>query len=165
MVLTTSIKNACHRHTLRKKCICTRACTHMQRFTRFFAMEAIANLSWVLHEHCAGCHSTPALLPARQSQSPDAVRSRNSSKSTLAHDAVAAAVSHKHHLIIRVGAPRRASFSLYMVHTRAWPRTSPLTKIGEFSSKEAQGVSLSNPLGLCRWARPSPYWFNNKATH
>ena len=46
-----------------------------------------------------------------------------------------------------------------------WPRTSPSTKIGEFSSKEAQGVSLSNPLGLCRWARPSPYWFNNKATH
>ena len=33
-----------------------------------------------------------------------AVRSRNPSKSTLAHDAVAAAVLHKHHLIIRVGA-------------------------------------------------------------
>jgi len=34
----------------------------------------------------------------------DAVRSRNPSKSTLAHDAVAIAVLHKHHLIIRVGA-------------------------------------------------------------
>jgi len=34
----------------------------------------------------------------------DAVRSRNPSKSTLTHDAVAAAVSHKHHSIIRVGA-------------------------------------------------------------
>ena len=34
----------------------------------------------------------------------DAVRSRNPSKSTLAHDAVATAVLHKHHLIIRVGA-------------------------------------------------------------
>jgi len=32
------------------------------------------------------------------------VRSRNPSKSTLAHDAVATAVLHKHHLIIRVGA-------------------------------------------------------------
>ena len=32
------------------------------------------------------------------------VRSRNTSKSTLAHDAVAAVVLHKHHLIIRVGA-------------------------------------------------------------
>jgi len=34
----------------------------------------------------------------------DAVRSRNPSKSTLARDAVATAVLHKHHLIIRVGA-------------------------------------------------------------
>jgi len=34
----------------------------------------------------------------------DAVRSRNSSKSTLAHDTVATAVLHKHHLISRVGA-------------------------------------------------------------
>ena len=33
-----------------------------------------------------------------------AVRSRNPSKSTLAHDAVATAVFHKHHPIIRVGA-------------------------------------------------------------
>ena len=45
----------------------------------------------------------PALLPARQNQLPDAVRWRNPSKFTLAHDAVAAAVSHKHHSIIRVG--------------------------------------------------------------
>jgi len=34
----------------------------------------------------------------------DVVRSRNPSKSTLAHDAVAIAVLHKHHPIIRVGA-------------------------------------------------------------
>jgi len=46
----------------------------------------------------------PALLPVPRNQSPDAVRSRNLTKSTLAHDAVAAAVSHKHHSIIRVGA-------------------------------------------------------------
>jgi len=45
----------------------------------------------------------PPLLP-RPNPSPDAVRSRNSSKSTLAHDAVVAAVSHKHHSIIHVGA-------------------------------------------------------------
>jgi len=32
------------------------------------------------------------------------VRSRNPSKSTLAHDVVGTAVLHKHHLIIRVGA-------------------------------------------------------------
>jgi len=34
----------------------------------------------------------------------DVVRSRNPSKSTLAHDAVATAVLHKHHPIICVGA-------------------------------------------------------------
>jgi len=44
------------------------------------------------------------LLLSRLNPSPNAVRSRNPSKSTLAHDAVAAAVSHKHHSIIRVGA-------------------------------------------------------------
>ena len=33
----------------------------------------------------------------------DVVRSRNPSKSTLAHDAIATAVLHKHHPIIRVG--------------------------------------------------------------
>jgi len=67
-------------------------------------MQAIANLPYVLREHSAGCHLPPALLLARRNQSPDAVRSRNPSKSTLAHDAVAAAVSHTHHSIIHVGA-------------------------------------------------------------
>jgi len=52
----------------------------------------------------------PALLPLRRADCPPAstlpraVRSRNPSKSTLAHDAVAAVVLHKHHPIIRVGA-------------------------------------------------------------
>ena len=45
-----------------------------------------------------------ALLLARRNQSPDAVRSRDPSKSTLAHGAVTAAMLHKHHLIIRIGA-------------------------------------------------------------
>jgi len=90
-------------HTLRKKCTCTRACAPMQRCRNFFAMKTIANLSRVWHEHCAGYHLPPALLLSRLNQSPDAVPSRNPSKSTLAHDAVAA-VSHKHHSIIRVGA-------------------------------------------------------------
>jgi len=92
-----------HAYSL-QKCIWTRACAPMQRCRTFFAMEAIANLSWVLREHRAGCHLLPALLPARQNQLPDAVRSRNPSKSTPAHDAVAAAVLCKHHPIIHVGA-------------------------------------------------------------
>jgi len=45
-----------------------------------------------------------ALLPPSCRQLLDAARFKNPSKSTLAHDAVAAAVLHKHHLIIRVGA-------------------------------------------------------------
>ena len=48
-------------HTLRQKCIWTRACAPMQRFRSFFAMEAIANSSWVLREHRAGCRLPPAL--------------------------------------------------------------------------------------------------------
>ena len=51
----------------------THACAPMQRSSSFFAMEAIASLSWVLREHRAGCCFHPpswpfvepaALLPA-----------------------------------------------------------------------------------------------------
>jgi len=52
----------------------------------------------------ASCCLLPALLLSRPNQSPVAVCSRNLSKSTLAHDAVAAVVSHQYHSIIRVGA-------------------------------------------------------------
>jgi len=37
----------------------TRACAPVQRCSSFLAMEAYANLSWVLREHCAGCHFCP----------------------------------------------------------------------------------------------------------
>ena len=51
------------------------------------------------------CHLLlPPLLLSRLKPSSDAVRSRHPSKSTLAHDAVADAVLHKHHSLIRVGA-------------------------------------------------------------
>jgi len=76
---------------------------------------AEASLPWkLLRTYLESCTSIvqvvvcslllPPLLLSRPNPSPDAVRSRNSSKSMLAHDAVAAAVSHKHHSIIRVGA-------------------------------------------------------------
>jgi len=48
-------------HTLCSKCIYARACAHMQRCRSFFAMEAIVNLFWVLHEHRSGCRLPPAL--------------------------------------------------------------------------------------------------------
>jgi len=78
----------------------------MQRCRRFFAMDVIANLSWVVCEHCWGCllqHALLHVLLSRPNPSPVAVCSRTPSKSTLAQDAVAAAVLHKHHWIIRVG--------------------------------------------------------------
>ena len=76
---------------------------------------AEASLPWkLLRTYLESCTSIvqatvcrpllPPLLLSRPNPSPDAVRSKNSSKSTLAHDAVATAVSHKHHSIIRVGA-------------------------------------------------------------
>jgi len=37
----------------------TRACAPAQRCSSFLAMEAIANLSWVLREHRAGCRFRP----------------------------------------------------------------------------------------------------------
>jgi len=105
MVLTTPLKM---RTTLSAKnayaLVHTRICN-----------GAEASLPWKLLrtylESCANivqavvCRSLlPPLLLSRPNPSPDAVHSRNPSKSTLAHDAVATAVSHKHHSIVRVGA-------------------------------------------------------------
>jgi len=72
----------------------------------------------------------PPLLLSQPNPSTDAVRSRNPSKPTLAHDAVAAAVSHKHHSIIRVGAGliqfvhgSHSHFAMELTHHRNlfWP--------------------------------------------
>ena len=41
----------------------TRACAPVQRCSSFLAMEAIANLSWVLREHRAGCRFRPPSCP------------------------------------------------------------------------------------------------------
>jgi len=50
------------------------------------------------------CRLRPTARPLAGNPLRDVVRSRNPTKSTLAHDAVATAVLHKHHPIIRVGA-------------------------------------------------------------
>jgi len=63
-------------------------------------LESCANIVQAVICHPPSCR----LALTRPPLSPDAVRLRNPSKSTLAHDAVAAAVLHKHHPIIRVGA-------------------------------------------------------------
>jgi len=67
-------------------------------------------------ESCASIVQAVVLLLSRRNQSPNAVLSKNPSKSTLAHDAVTTAVSHKHHSIIRVGA---GLIQLSMVRTRS----------------------------------------------
>ena len=90
-------------------------------------------LKLILSKACASimqavvCRSLlQPLLLSRPNPSPDAVLPRNPSKSTLAHDEVAAAVSHKHHSIDSLV---QASSSLSMGCTRAWPRSSLFTKI------------------------------------
>jgi len=87
----------------------TRACASVQRCSSFRAMEAIANLSRVLREHRAGYRFRPPSCPFVEPTALLVARCptcslRNPSKTTLAHDAVAAVVLHKHRLIIRFGA-------------------------------------------------------------
>jgi len=76
---------------------------------------AEASLPWkLLRAYLESCASIvqavvcrpplPPLLLSRPNPSPDAVRSKNPSESTIAHDAVATAVLHKYHSIIRIGA-------------------------------------------------------------
>jgi len=68
----------------------------------------------------------PSARPLAGNPLRHAVRSRNRSKSTLAHDAVATAVLYKHHPIIRVGAGL-IQF-VYRSHLR-WPRRLPVTEM------------------------------------
>jgi len=65
-------------------------------------LESCANIVQVVvsaHPPAPSSSRPPSFWPVVRH-----VRLRNPIKSTLAHDAVAAAVLHKHHLIIRVGA-------------------------------------------------------------
>ena len=103
MVLTTPVQMHAHSPQKMHMHSCMRAYATVQKLLCHWSYcELILNLAR------ASCRlsfaARPALLLSRRNQSPDAVRSRNPSKSTLAHDAVAGAVSHKHHLIIRIDA-------------------------------------------------------------
>jgi len=88
---------------------------HMRSFMSAYAMVQKLFMPWkLLRTYLESCASImqavvcrPLLQPlllSRPYPSPDAVLPRNPSKSTLAHDEVAAAVSHKHHSIDCVGA-------------------------------------------------------------
>ena len=64
--------------------------------------ELILSLARTLYRLLFTAHPTDRPLAGNPLR--DAVRSRNPSKSTLAHDMVTTAVLHKHHPIIRIGA-------------------------------------------------------------
>jgi len=98
-------------NTCRNACILSAKNAHALVHARLFNGTE-ASLPWkLLRTYLESCTSImqavvcrPPCLLSRRNLSPDAVRSRSPSKSTLAHDAVAAVVSHKHHSIIHVGA-------------------------------------------------------------
>jgi len=106
-----------HMHDTHNTC----ECMHTPRKNAYGLVHARlcngaeASLPWkLLRTYVESCASImqavvghlllPSLLLCRLKPTPNAVRSRNPSKSTLAHDAVADAVLHKHHSFIRVGA-------------------------------------------------------------
>ena len=166
--------NTCQKcmHTLRKKCIWTRACAPMQRRRSFFAMEGISNLSWVLRKHRASCRGrlpscrldpTDALLLARPDwrwlpscllDPTDVVRFKNPSKSTLAHDVVSLWCCTS---IIWSSALVQASSSLSMGRARTWPSeaTRHRNAFSPFSRKNSRRVLsqfrtlVSNCVDVC----------------
>jgi len=98
-------------------------------------LESCANIVQAVVCHPPSCQ----LDLARPPPSPDTVRLKNPSKFTLAHDAVAAAVLHKHHPIIRIGASSSFSMvALALCHldaTRHRNAFSPFPR--EFSKNKA----------------------------
>ena len=102
-----------------QKCIWIRACAPMQTVLQLLCRGSYCELILSLARTSCSLSFTirPSTARGRARPPPpthppaallqpvvDAARFKNPSKSTLAHDAVAAAVLHKHHLIIRVGA-------------------------------------------------------------
>jgi len=95
---------------------------------------------------------------SRRNQSPDAVRSKNPSKSTLAHDAVAAAVSHKHHSIICIGAVLIQY--VYGSHSKlgqgAHPIKNSILAIFRASFEKSKNSSKKTP----NESNDKNYWYN-----
>jgi len=94
----------------------------------------------------------PTACPLAGDPLHDVVHSRNPSKSTLAHDAVATAVLHKHHPIIRVGAGLirfvyRSHLRLATEATRNRNAFSPFFVRVSQSKRRAIGIYL--PERIC----------------
>jgi len=92
--------STCHNQCT--KCTYTRTSTPVRRCSNFFAMQSVAT------------HLATWVLPKKPSNS------------TPAPGAVAAALSHRHHLIIRLGACP-IQFDLWLA-LKAWPRSLSVTK-------------------------------------
>ena len=92
--------------TLCKKCIWTRVCAPIQLYSSLLCHGSYCELILSLARTSCRLLFTACLTARPLAGNPlrDAVRSSNPSKSTLAHDAVATAVLHKHHPIICDGA-------------------------------------------------------------
>jgi len=112
-------------HTLRKKCICARACAHMQRCRSFSTMKLLRTYL----ESCASivqavfCRPPSCRLDEISCLTLFAQEIRPNPRYLMTQSSLRCRTS-----IIRSSAFVRASSSLSMVHTRAWPRTSPSTK-------------------------------------
>jgi len=137
-------------NTCRKTCILSAKIAHALMYARLCNSAEASSTRKLLRtylESCASilqasftacsCHPSCCL---DQPPSPDAFRSRILSKSTLSHDAVAAAVSHKHHSSVRVGA---GLIQFVYVSHCAWPRTSP-SQSSSFAKVFAGFLSKSN---------------------
>jgi len=104
MVLTTPVKMQAYSPQKMHIYSCMRTYATVQKLLVWKVLRTYFESCIVQTVVC--CSLLPPILLSRPNLSPDAVRSRNPSKSTLAHDAIAAAVLHKHHSIIRVGVDR-----------------------------------------------------------
>jgi len=102
------LRSSCHGNYCELSYRANRASSKASRIS-LMDSEKYKQHTWFLVKRRAGCclpQRSHASLMSRQNWSPDATCSRKHStgKSTLAHDAVAAALSHKHHPIINIGA-------------------------------------------------------------
>jgi len=90
----------------------------------------------------------PTARPLAGNPLRDVVRSRNPSKSTQAHDAVATAVLHEHHTIIHVG----AGLIQFVFRSHLCWATKAIRNRNAFSPFFARGFQGRSPRGnLVQW--------------
>ena len=128
---------------------CMRACSTVQKFPCHGSYSKL--ILSLMQASCMLALRWPFLL-SQQNRSPDAVCSRSLSKSTLSHDAVAAAVSHKHN---SSSALVQSLFSLSVGRTRSVPRSSPTAEI--YVHNHFRGLFRADP-------RRSPTWWVKQLT-